>query len=135
MNKSDLEHKALENTICSNDRPGSDEDQGTPPPTRNLGHLRRLKSLKAQSPSDSDDFEGPPRKRARLRRGKPSSAGISSEENVAQLANEVDADRMLILSLSIILRNFRLPYDRDLGFEVKSSSQNCVSEKFRKTEK
>jgi len=93
MSKSDHGHEAFENTI-SNDQPNSDEDQ-TPPPTRKLGHLRRLKALKVQSPSDSDEIQGPPRKRARLRRGKPSTAEISDDENVAQLANEVDEDRIL----------------------------------------
>jgi len=133
MSKSDHGHEAFENTI-SNDQPNSDEDQ-TPPPTRKLGHLRRLKALKVQSPSDSEEIEGPPRKRARLRRGKPSSGGSSSDENVAQLANEVDEDRMLILSLDNIVHNFRMLHDRDLGVEVKNPSQDCVSEKFSKTQK
>jgi len=107
----------------------------TPPPTRNLRRLRR-KSLKVQSyPSDSDELKGPPLKRARIRRGKPSSARISSDEDVAQLVNEVDEDRMLILSLYITLHNICTLHHRSLGFKVKNPSQNCVSEKFRKTEK
>jgi len=99
VNESGDEREAF--TIRSNDISSNneDEDQATPPPTRNLGHLRRRKSLKVQSLSDTDELEGPLRKKARLRRGKLSNEGISSDEDVAQLANEVDQDRMLILSL------------------------------------
>jgi len=99
VNESGDEHVPF--TIRSNDMSSNneDEDQSTPPPTRNLGHLRRRKSLKVQPLSDTDELEGPPRKKARLRRGKLSSEEISSDEDVAQLANEVDQDRMLILSL------------------------------------
>lgn len=107
----------------------------TPPPTRNLRRLPR-KSLKVQSYlSDSDELEGPPLKRARIRRDKPSSARISSDEDVAQLANEVDEDRMLILSLYITLHYLCILRHRNLGFKVKNPSQNCVSGKFRKTKK
>lgn len=131
MSKSDDEHEASgSNNISSNN---GDEDQGTPPPTRNLRH-RKL--LKVQSyPSDTDELEGPPRKKSRIRRGKASRARISSDEDVAQLANEVDEDRMLILSLYTALHNLHILHHRDLGFKVKNPSQNCVSEKFRKIEK
>jgi hypothetical protein len=135
VSESDDEHEAFgSNNISTNN---GDEDQGTPPPTsRNFRHLPRRKSLKVQSsPSDTDELEGPPRKRARIRRGKPSSAGISTDEDVAQLANEVDEDRMLILSLYITFHNLCTLPHRGPGFKVKNPSQNCVSEKFRKTKK
>lgn len=134
VSESDDEHEAFgSNNISSNN---GDEDQGTPPPTQSLKHLPRRKSLKVQaSSSDTDELEGPPRKRARIRRGKPSSAGISTDEDVVQLANEVDEDRMFILSLYITLHNLYILRHRDLGFKVKNPSQNCVSEKFGKTKK